>query len=407
MKEQNNPVIDVSGLCKSYGSIVAVEDVSLSVERGEIVGILGPNGAGKTTLIKCLLGLVEPTDGTVRLGGRSVTSEPTAAYRHVGAMLEGARNVYWRLSVRENLAFFSRLVGVDPKTQHERHDELLDRFELAEKADTAVNDLSRGQKQKVALACALARDVDVIFLDEPTLGLDVESSRTLRAELDRLVREESLTVVLSSHDMDVIQELCDRVVVLQDGSIIADEDVEDLMELFRTQSYRIEYVGELPAGFEPAGAPGETAGTGERHTLEGSVDDVEALSALLDRLVTGPGVVDRLEITEPDLEEAFLRLTEDTSGEDAGLDVDDSIVAGDESIVAGEESIVASEGSVVTGEEPTVARHASNNDDKTSSDQRVIRDERPPEDGDPAEGETTGDSGESGDRVAAVSGEST
>lgn len=309
MDAKKGNIIDVSGLRKVYGSLVAVDDVSLSVGRGEIVGILGPNGAGKTTLIKSMLGLIEPTEGSVRVDETALADDPAAAYRHIGAMLEGARNVYWRLTVRENLRFFSRLVGVNPAKQRHRHEELLERFDLVEKADETVNDLSRGQKQKVALACTLARDVDVLVLDEPTLGLDVESSRTLRTELDRLVEQESLTVLLSSHDMDVIQELCDRVIVLQDGSIIADEAVDELVSLFRTQSYRIEYVGELPtAHHHPDGLA--VANGGDRHILEGTVDDATVFHELLGALLDGPGEVVHLEVSEPDLEEAFLSLTE-------------------------------------------------------------------------------------------------
>lgn len=309
MNEDTEQIIEISGLRKRYGDIVAVDDVSLTVDRGEIVGLLGPNGAGKTTMIKSMLGLIEPSDGRVIVGGSRIDVEPTAAYRHVGAMLEGARNVYWRLTVRENLRFFSQLVGVDPASQRERHDELLERFGLADKADETVNDLSRGQKQKVALACTLARDVDVIVLDEPTLGLDVGSSQTLRTEIDRLVREESLTVLLSSHDMDVIQELCDRVVVLQDGSIIADDDVADLVGLFRTQSFRIEYVGTLPDTCRTE-VEIDVIDGGDRIALEGSVSDATAFYELLGHLLSGPGSVVRIETSEPDLEDAFLQLTD-------------------------------------------------------------------------------------------------
>lgn len=308
MTRKTDSILDVSGLTKTYGSVQAVDDISFSVDTGEIVGILGPNGAGKTTMIKCMLGLVEPTAGDVRVDGVSVAAAPRAAYARIGAMLEGARNVYWRLTVRENLAFFSRLVGKDPRSQAARHDELLHRFDLADKADTTVNDLSRGQKQKTALACSLARDVEVIFLDEPTLGLDVESSNVLRTELARLVAEDDLTVVLSSHDMDTIQALCDRVIVLQDGAIIADDAVEELVRLFEARTFTITVDSRPPTEFAKlASVDIETHPDGAAVT--GSFTDPTELYRVLESLVSASIRLESIEVSDPTLEESFLRLT--------------------------------------------------------------------------------------------------
>lgn len=307
--DESHPIVEVSGLTKRYGDLVALDDVSFDIAPGETVGVLGPNGAGKTTLIKSMLGLIDPTAGTVRIADVDVTANPVGAYRHVGAMLEGARNVYWRLTVRENLAFFTRLVGESPTRNRARHARLLERFDLTQKATTAVNDLSRGQKQKVALACTLARDVDVVFLDEPTLGLDVESSWKLRTELARLTDEEGLTVLLSSHDMDVIEALCDRVIVIQSGSIVADDAVDELLGLFRSQSYRIDYDGRLPDALD-AFDELEISESSGLYRLEMTAIDAGELVRILELLVAGDGVVTRIDTNEPDLEEAFLRLTE-------------------------------------------------------------------------------------------------
>ena len=201
-------IVSVRNVRKTYGSgegaVTAVDDVSFDVQPGTVVGVLGPNGAGKTTLIKSMLGLVIPDEGDVTVDGIDVHAETREAYRRMGAMLEGARNVYWRLTVRENLEFFASLAGHDPGSLRDRHEELLEQLGLADKADATVNDLSRGMKGKVSLAAALARDAPVAFLDEPTLGLDVESSIELRRELRRLAEQESMTIVLSSHDMAVV-----------------------------------------------------------------------------------------------------------------------------------------------------------------------------------------------------------
>ncbi|AUX09887.1 ABC-type transport system ATP-binding protein [Halalkaliarchaeum desulfuricum] len=235
--------LSITGLTKRFGSgdesVLAVDDVSLDVKRGTVVGLLGPNGAGKTTLIKCALGIVLPDAGSVRVFGVDVGDGRRAAYADVDAMLEGARNDYWRLTVRENLRYFATIHGVDPNSVSARHDRLLERLDLTEKADTPVRDLSRGMKQKVSLASVLAGGADLVFLDEPTLGLDVESSRTLRRELRRLAHEEGLTIVLSSHDMDVIEDVCDRVVMMAGGRIVADDTVEALLSSATRETIRI------------------------------------------------------------------------------------------------------------------------------------------------------------------------
>ena len=237
------PAIVVDGITKRFGSggdeLTAVDDVSFAIERGSVVGLLGPNGAGKTTLIKCILGMIIADEGTVSVYGHDVYTEPRRAYAHVDAMLEGARNDYWRLTVRENLRYFATVSGVDPDSITRRHDRLLDQLDLADKADEPVRKLSRGMKQKVSLASVLATESSVVFLDEPTLGLDVESSLTLRRELRRIVEARDLTVVLSSHDMDVIEDVCDRVIIMNEGRVIADDTVSNLLHGAGTQRYRI------------------------------------------------------------------------------------------------------------------------------------------------------------------------
>lgn len=227
------PALAVDGISKSFGdgddAVVAVDDVSFAVDRGSVVGLLGPNGAGKTTLIKSILGTVVPDSGTVRLFGVDATSDRRAAYADIDAMLEGARNDYWRLTVRENLRYFATISGVDPASVADRHERLLDRLDIADKADEPVRNLSRGMKSKVSLASVLAGGAEVVFLDEPTLGLDVESARTFQAEIRRLAAETGLTVILSSHDMGVVETVCDRVIVVSAGEIVADDTVDGLL----------------------------------------------------------------------------------------------------------------------------------------------------------------------------------
>jgi len=314
----STPAISVRDLRKTYGSgsegVTAVDGVSFDVADGNIVGLLGPNGAGKTTTIKCMLGLVLPDSGSVEVGGVDVFERPERAHARVGAMLEGDRNVYWRLTVRENLEFFAGLGGEQPAAVRERHDRLLDRLGLQQWADTVVNELSTGMKQKVSLASTLARDVDVIFLDEPTLGLDVETSLDLHTELRRLAEQGGVTIVLTSHDMDVIEAVSDRVMILQDGSVIADDDVENLVDVLATQSLRVTVDGpvrqplrsRLTSGLDLAVEEGD--GT---VTIECQGADSQTVYDLM-RLLEGQDKALRgIESVDPDLEEIFLRLTED------------------------------------------------------------------------------------------------
>jgi ABC-2 type transport system ATP-binding protein len=309
------PVLAVEGVSKRFGSgddaVLAVDDVSLTVERGSIVGLLGPNGAGKTTLIKCALGIVIPDSGSVRVFGTDVADGRRAAYADVDAMLEGARNDYWRLTVRENLRYFATIHGVDPDSVAGRHDRLLDRLDLAAKADAPVRDLSRGMKQKVSLASVLAGGADLVFLDEPTLGLDVESSRTLRQELRRLAREEGLTILLSSHDMAVIESVCDRVVMMADGRVVADDTVAALLSGAGRESVRVTstdiddaVVAALRERFEVGAVESVDGRTSTEVAAAG-----DALYELMDVLRGADVTVEDIRTVQPELEEVFVDLT--------------------------------------------------------------------------------------------------
>ncbi|WP_336325390.1 ABC transporter ATP-binding protein [Halovenus sp. HT40] len=309
----------VDGVSKRFGGddgVLAVDDVSFSIDRGAVVGLLGPNGAGKTTLIKSALGMVLPDEGDVRVFGSDVTDGRRTAYADVDAMLEGARNDYWRLTVRENLRYFATISGVDPDSVADRHDRLLDRLDLTEYADTPVRNLSRGMKQKVSLASVLAGGAELVFLDEPTLGLDIESSRTLRAELKRLAREEGLTIVVSSHNMTVIEDVCDRVIVMSEGRIVADDSVEALLaradrDLVSIESPEITpaTVRRIETWFDVATV--DRSASGCQLDIEASGED---LYDLMDLLREAGVVIDRIETLDPTLEDVFVELTGDGSG---------------------------------------------------------------------------------------------
>lgn len=244
-----NSMVRVENLVKSYDggtdTVRAIDGVTLSVEAGSIVGLLGPNGAGKTTLIKLLLGLITPTGGTVSIDGIDVIENPHRAHAKMAAVVEGARSTYWRLTVRENLEFFSRLNGAARLENHDWLSQFLDRVNLTEKMDDVVNDLSRGEKQKVSLATAMVQDIDVLFLDEPTLGLDLESAFELQQTLIQLAEQRGVTILVSSHDMAMIESVCDRAIVLEDGEIIADDSVENLLGVLQKRMYELLIEGRV------------------------------------------------------------------------------------------------------------------------------------------------------------------
>lgn len=310
--------LDVEQLRKTYGwgrqRLVAVNDVSFSVRPGEIVGLLGPNGAGKTTLIKSILHLVEPDAGRVRLFGRDIPRNRHAMYRVVTAVLEGARNTYWRMSIRENLAFFAGMQGINTKRRRAFHDELIERFGLMDKADTVVNQLSTGMKQKVAVACAFARETEILFLDEPTLGLDLHASHTLRTELKQLAADHRRTIILSSHDMDVVRDLCQRVIIVNQGTVVVDDEVDNLVALFRTEAYNI-HIGSLlddvvRRRLEQSFAISNWSVVNGETRFNANLDEANRLYELIDELRTAEVPLIGVAKSEPDLAQVFLHVTQ-------------------------------------------------------------------------------------------------
>lgn len=236
-------IIAVDGVIKKYKKrkskeeFVAVKGVSFEIGKGEIVGLLGPNGAGKTTTIKTICGLLVPDEGTVTINGFDSMKDRDKALRHISAVLEGNRNLYWRLTVVENLEYFAGNRGVPKKKIKTQIGELLTLFQLQDKRQELVNNLSRGMQQKLAICVAMLADTDVILLDEPTLGLDVETGYEVRELLRKIAQEQGKTIIISTHDMPVVQDLCQRTIIINAGKVIADERVDQLLQLFDTSAY--------------------------------------------------------------------------------------------------------------------------------------------------------------------------
>lgn len=244
-------IIEVEGLKKSYKKrkskefVHAVSDISFTVNQGEILGLLGPNGAGKTTTIKMICGLLTPDSGTVSINGINNQKKRLDALSHISAVLEGNRNLYWRLTVKENLDYFAGNRGQSRKEVTKQVEDLLRKFNLKQKESELVNRLSRGMQQKLAIAVAMLADSEVILLDEPTLGLDVETGYEVRELLRSIVKEDNRTIIISSHDMDVVQDLCERTVIINKGKVVTDDKVENLLRLFAVRAYTITLGGLL------------------------------------------------------------------------------------------------------------------------------------------------------------------
>lgn len=240
-------VLEVYNLRKTFrqgGKLIeAVNGVSLTIDAGEILAFLGSNGAGKTTSIKMIAGLIRPDTGWVKIGGGDPHRNPQAL-RMVGAVLEGNRNLYWRLTPEENLEYFGVLRGSSRRVARQQGLKLLNRFELLEKRHTPVQNLSRGMQQKLAIAVALVHQPKLLLLDEPTLGLDVEASQNVKA-LMREVAKEGCAVLLTTHQLYVAEEISNRVAIIQQGKIIATESTRELIRRFSGSTYTIEIEGEL------------------------------------------------------------------------------------------------------------------------------------------------------------------
>jgi ABC-2 type transport system ATP-binding protein len=236
--ETPDVVLEVKELVKRYGVITAVDGVSFSVRAREIFGILGPNGAGKTTTLECIETLRPVDAGTILLGGLNVRAQAQEVKRIIGVQLQSS-SFFDKLSLAELLLLFGEMYGrsVDPLA-------LLDEVELRDKSRSQVVQLSGGQKQRFSIAAALVNDPVVIFLDEPTTGLDPQARRHLWGVIKR-IRSEGKTIVITTHYMDEAEELCDRVAVMDAGRIIALAPPQEMIDALVARGFRKERVERL------------------------------------------------------------------------------------------------------------------------------------------------------------------
>jgi ABC-2 type transport system ATP-binding protein len=299
-------IIIVRGLVKRYGTTIAVDGVDLTVQRNEIFGILGPNGAGKTTTLEMIEGLRDADAGSIILAGIDATRDKVALKKTIGVQLQSTA-LFDYLTIAELIELFAALYDAD--TSGSRVDELIEMVSLQEKRSARVDQLSGGQKQRLSIALAMVNDPEVLFLDEPTTGLDPQARRNLW-EVVRSLRDAGTTIVLTSHYMEEAEELCDRVAVMDHGKIIAcDTPLALVQQLGQSATVRASFTGRLAPG-QLSALPGVLDAHISLDQLTLQTNDVPATLGSLFELARELGLeLDNLTSTSATLEDVFLTYT--------------------------------------------------------------------------------------------------
>jgi len=305
----------VKNLTKRYGKLVAVDHISFEVKKGEFFGFLGPNGAGKTTTIRMLTGLIKPDEGSASVMGYDIGRETIKAKQIMGIVPEMA-NVYIDLSVWQNLMFMGELYGVPKDLRCKNAERLLHELNLYEKRDVKAKKLSKGMRQRLLLCMALLNDPKILFLDEPTVGLDVQSARIIRRLLRELNKEKGVTVFLTTHNMEEANQLCDRIAIINHGRIAAIDTPERLRRVMRKLQC-VEVVFDKPIDLKDLSAlsfvnRAEKIGKIFRLYTDSPFDLVEQIVDY--RRKNGLKLM-WLQILAPTLEDVFLKIIE-SKGED-------------------------------------------------------------------------------------------
>lgn len=241
-------IVEIENLSKRFKNIVALNDISLSIRKGEVFGLLGPNGAGKTTLIRCLIGLIKPTSGTARITyngeGPYDIKEDMMKIREKASLLPQEADVYENLTAKENIQYYGQIYGNMPNGEVVRRtEELIDMIGLRGRENDVTKKFSGGMKRKVLVARALVMDPDLIFLDEPTTGIDILGARTVRNLIKRLAKEHQKTIILTTHDLSEVEELCDRVGIMVKGKLAAVGSPDELEEEFKHADIEDVFIG--------------------------------------------------------------------------------------------------------------------------------------------------------------------
>jgi len=290
-----------NGLTRTRTEVRAVHDLSFSVETGEMVGYIGPNGAGKSTTIKMLTGILVPTAGHLRVAGLEPSRQRTELARRIGVVFGQRTTLWWDLPLRDSFELLQKIYRVEPARHRRNLEEYVELLDLCDLLDTPVRQLSLGQRMRGDITAALLHDPEILYLDEPTIGLDVVSKGRLREFLRTLNAERGTTLMLTTHDLQDIEALCDRVIVIDHGTAVFDGPLEGLHR--RGESRRtlvVDLVDEAP--------PIEVAGA-ETHRVDGprqwlSFPAGESAAPIVSAVAATYAVAD-LSIQEPDIEDVI------------------------------------------------------------------------------------------------------
>lgn len=304
------PIVQVDNLTKHYGDIVAVDGVSFSIEEGEIFGLLGPNGAGKTTTISVLSCLFPPTAGTAAIAGYDIVRQQGQVKKLIGIVPQELA-LYPTLSAGDNLTFFGRIYGLWGKELRVKIDKVLEIVGLRERAKDTVATYSGGMKRRLNMAAGLLHEPRLLFLDEPTVGVDPQSRNHIFESVQRLNQETGMTILYTSHYMEEVELLCQRVGIIDHGKLIVCDTVRNLVNLL---GGGVIHLGLSRSDAEVVGRLGALSSVSELRPIDGrlKIQAVDARAALLDiiaLLSTLDVTINSLEILEPNLESVFLHLT--------------------------------------------------------------------------------------------------
>ena len=313
LKLEDGNIIEVKNLTKNFGKFTAVDDISFNVKKGEIFGLLGPNGAGKSTTLRMLSTLARPTKGTASIGGFDTVKNDTEVRKLIGIVSE-KMIIYNRLTAKENLWFFGNLFNIPKDTLTKRIDELLELVNLAKWKNAQVGTFSTGMRQRMNVIRALLNMPQVLFLDEPTLGLDPQSSVEIRDFIKKLNQENGTTVIITTHMMIDADLLCDRIAIVDHGKIIALDNSTNLKKIISggdTMIIKLEIANLTPDITAAVKAlKCADAVTQENSTqLHVIVHGEEAFDSIVDTVRKRNGKINSMDNLQPSLEDVFLHIT--------------------------------------------------------------------------------------------------
>jgi ABC-2 type transport system ATP-binding protein len=304
-------MVDVQSITKKFGTFTAVDEISFTVEPGEVFGLLGPNGAGKSTLLRMLTTLLPPTSGTAIVAGADIVKDPDTVRRAIGVIPQ-AMTSDLELSARENLTIFAKLYGVPRQRRNSLIDELLEAVELTKWADSPVKNLSGGMRRRVEIARGLVHEPRMFFLDEPTTGLDPVSRTGAWEMLRRIKGERELTVILTTHYMDEADKLCDRIAIVDHGKLMALDTPTKLKAAVPGESIVEVTMASAPDEWTARlqAMPGVDSVTSDGHLIRiGSRNGPATTTAVLDAAAAAGLTVQSLGVQTTTLDDVFLHFT--------------------------------------------------------------------------------------------------